>query len=142
MYAERERRPKQERPASVACTRRSGFTLIEVLLATALVAMGLGAITVTVSTALRISAGTSNMMGAMHLAREQVEGLATNRFSAAALELGRHEIDLPGHEAFYIVSDAGDRRRDVEVVVAYLNPARGGTSEVQLVTRLVEVLQQ
>lgn len=128
--------------ASRGISTRSGFTLIEVLLATAIVVMGLGAITVTVSTALRIAAGTSNMMGAMHAAREQAERLATNRFSASTLEVGRHEINLPGQEAFYIVSDAGARRKDVQVVVAYFNPAKEGASEVEVVTRLVEALQQ
>lgn len=141
MDAGRDRHAKPGTTATGVCTSRSAFTLIEVLLATALVTMGLGAITVTVSMALRIAAGTSNMMGAMHLAREQAEGLATNRFSAAALEAGRHEIDLPGHVAFYIVSEASARRKDVEVVVAYFNPARSGTSQVQVATRLVEALQ-
>lgn len=141
MLLERRCLPGKGMPTAAEGASRSGFTLIEVLLATALVAMGLGAITVTVSTALRIAAGTSNMMGAMHLAREQVEGLATIDFGAAELEVGRHEIDLPGHDAFYVVSDAGAGRRDVRVVVTYFNPAKGGSSEIDVATRLAEALR-
>ena len=75
-----------------ARSRKGGFTLAEVLIASAGVALGAVGILVAFSVLTRTARVMNTQASALHLARQQIEQLRTCSFSDAALSMGTHSI--------------------------------------------------
>lgn len=128
--------PSPERDSS-----RSGFTLVEVVLATAMLAMGMGATTLTISMAIRMASANSNLMGAMHAGRQELEELTARGFHDPSIEVGTHYVTNGIFTASYQVTSAGPGRKTLRMDVPYLNPMTGQAASVRLETLLAESLQ-
>ncbi len=120
---------------------RAGYSLVEAVLATALLAMGLGAVTTTVSMAVRTAGTTSNMLAATHTARQQLEQLTVNTYNNASLEFGTHLLPNQVEGSIYVVSSVGNLRKRVQVRIPYQNLLTGGQSWVEMGTRVVDSMQ-
>lgn len=120
---------------------RAGYSLVEAVLATALLAIGLGAVTTTVSMAVRTAGATSNMLAATHTARQQLEQITTNTYNHASLEFGTYTLPGQAEGSTYVVSSVGNLRKRVRVRIPYENPVTGGQSWVEMSTRIVDSMQ-
>lgn len=103
--------------------------------------MGLGAVTTTVSMAVRAAGATGNMLAATHIARQQLEEITTNRYTRAELDLGTYDLPEYGEGAAYIVTSAGNLRKRVRVRIPYENPVTQRQSWIEVSTRVVDSMQ-
>ncbi len=124
----------------------SGFTLIEVLIAMAILGVGLLSIAVAQLTAIKVSSRSKNLQQAMFLAREQMDDLEALPPGAPALAAAG-TVDDPANP-LKATADPGDQttfNRSVTVtpnapsaglaqitVTVVWNSPQGGTRQVQL----------
>ncbi len=126
--------------------RESGFTLIEVLMAMAILGVGLLAIAVAQLTAIKVSSRSKNLQQAMFLAREQMDDMEALPMGAPALSAAG-TVDDPGNplRASNDPEDGTTFNRSVTVtpnspapglsqitVTVVWNAPQGGISQVQL----------
>jgi type IV pilus modification protein PilV len=124
----------------------SGFTLLEVLIAMAILGVGLLSIAVAQLTAIKVSSRSKNLQQAMFLAREQMDDLEALPLNAPALAAAG-TVNDPGNP-LKATSDPDDQttfNRSVTVapntpsaglaqitVTVVWNSPQGGTRQVQL----------
>ena len=124
----------------------SGFTLLEVMIAMAILGVGLLSIAVAQLSAIKVSARSKNLQQAMFLAREQMDDIEALPLNAPLLQAGATTND-PGNP-LQTSNDPDDQttfNRSVTVtpnapapglaqvsVTVVWNNARGGTRQVQL----------
>jgi type IV pilus assembly protein PilV len=71
---------------------KAGLTLVEVVIAMMVVAVGIGGTIQVASMANKMTRSTANQMQAVHMARQQLETMRQNSFSDSALSLGSHSV--------------------------------------------------
>jgi len=124
----------------------SGFTLIEVMIAMAILGVGLLSIAVAQLTAIKVSSRSKNLQQAMFLAREQMDDIEALPLNAALLQAGA-TTDDPGNplKASNDPDDLTSFNRSVTVtpnaptpglaqvsVTVVWNSPQGGVRQVQL----------
>ena len=122
-----------------------GFTLVESVLAVMILGIALGACVLSFSMAMKSVGTASNQMAALHYARDQLEVLRTNSFTATALNAGTGTI--PTNSTIYgnlygsyTVSNVNPATKDITMRVSYPNRIRGGVSTNTLTTSVVSTL--
>jgi type II secretory pathway pseudopilin PulG len=98
----------------------SGMTLVEVMVATGVLLLGLSTFLAAFSGIGRVSVAANRRMQALHRAREVLELVMGQPYSSSALNVGTHALS----DAAYTVSlDTGFKTtKDVAVTVAWLDP--------------------
>lgn len=107
---------KEKRVESVrkATKKKTGFTLIEVLVSILIMAIGLSAIGVSVVTALRISSQSKERSKVLAFARMQLEELHTVGFDNAAMSVGKHNFPSTApYKGFYRVYNTSASKRRI-----------------------------
>ncbi len=120
---------------------KGGFTLVESVVAVMILGMALGACMLSFSMAMRTVGTASDQMAAMHFARDELESLRTNSFSAAALSAGGpYAFSNATFSGSYTVSNVDSATKNIAVSVAYINRIHRGFSTNTLTTSLVSSL--
>lgn len=126
---------------SSAHLRRSGFTLAEMLVASAVLVITLGATLTTMMMYRRAADLSGRHMRAVHETRRVLERLYTLDFYHVRLQPGTHDIpsewNTPGS---YHITLVDPRTKDIEVTVTWSAPWRNRIHEVVLVTSMSESL--
>lgn len=112
--------------------RQGGFTLVEMVVSSAILMMVFVAILGTVSTARRISSLTENQLACLHIARTTLEPLNHRSYDSSDFAEGTRQ--LQNRRGYYAISEvSGQRSKDVTVVVNWVEPT-GMTQSVSLTT--------
>ncbi|MCS7048717.1 MAG: type II secretion system GspH family protein [Verrucomicrobiae bacterium] len=119
-----------------------GFTLVEVVMAVAILGFVLGACLLSFSMAMRSVGTARNEMMALHHARFELERLRTFAFTNAALNAGTYSISNANYTGNYTVTSVDTHTKDITVRIFYRNHIRGGTSTNVLTTSMVRVLHR
>lgn len=110
---------------------KKGFTLVEVVIAMAILALTLSAFMYSFVQATHSAVMSENRIEAIHNARNQMEMLLTHSYSSAQLNYGVHAIS----NGFYIVTTnmqyAGSVK-DIALTIRWFNPKSAVTSSVSL----------
>jgi len=119
----------------------AAFTLAEMLIASAVLLMTLGA-TLTAMMMYRRAADLSGRhMRAVHESRRVLEQVTAHDFYHARLQPGRHLIPSDwGAQGAYEVILRDPRTKDIEVTVTWSAPWRDRVHEVQIATSMSESL--
>lgn len=113
---------------------RSGFTLVEIVVASTIMLIVFTAVLGTFSYGRRSASLTENRLCCLHIARQVLESLSLQGFSSTALATGTGKT-LPGFPAgrgYYNVTQNGGTK-DVTVVIRWTEPL-GMTQSVSLAT--------
>ena len=116
---------------------RSGLTLIETVVATALLVLGLASFLSALATIRRVSVAADRRMEAMHRAREVLEAVVTQPYGSSALNLGKHSLS----DASYVVSlmSGFATTKSIVVTVPWQAP-NGATHQIELRTAVASCL--
>ena len=111
---------------------RDGFTLVEVMVASAILLISVIAVLSAFSYSRRTESLTENRLACMHIAREVMEKLRHESYSSTALDLGTGKT-LPGYpraRGYYNVSQGGGvgEKKDIKVVIEWVEPTGMGQS--------------
>lgn len=102
--------------------KREGFTLIEVVVASAVMMVMFVAILGTISTARRISSITENRLACMHMARETLETMTRRGYDSSDFDVGKKYF--PNNRGYCNITQvSGQRTKDVEVVINWIEPS-------------------
>jgi len=116
-----------------------GFTLVEVLVAAALLILSLAAFTVSFVQSRRSVAISDNRLDAIHTARDKMETLGSYPYAASELSAGTHNFS----NGFYMVSNNTSARvKDIVVTINWINPLGKITSTVSLAGSVSSELHQ
>lgn len=117
----------------------AGFTLVEVVIAMALLLLALTAFVVSFVQSRRSAGIAENRLEALHNARNQMETIYNYPFSSTGLSLGTHNFA----NGFYTVSNnVSARVKDVVLTVRWVNPAGKATSTISLAGSISSNLHQ
>jgi len=123
---------------------RAGFTLTEVMVATCIFGIALGACCMSFSFAMRGVNTAANQMDALQDARNQIELLRTYKFTNTTyLTAGTYRItNNPFYSGNYIVSNADSWTKDITVNIEFCNRLKGGMSTNTLYTSITKTLHK
>ena len=100
---------------------RDGFTLTEVVVASAIMIMVFGAVFETVSFGRRCGSITENQLASLHIARQTLETLVIKNYTSADLAVGTKQ--LPGNRGSYVVTEDSDgKTKNITVVIKWVEP--------------------
>ncbi|MGA2220446.1 MAG: type II secretion system protein [Verrucomicrobiia bacterium] len=125
---------------SCRMANRSGFTLVESVLAVMILGIALGACILSFSMAMRAVNTAGNQMAAVHSCRNALEALRTNSFSSTALQLGAGTFSNATISCTYTVTTVDANTKNISVSMPYRNYIHGGFSTNTLTTSLVSTL--
>lgn len=108
--------------------RESGFTLIEVMIAMAILGIGLMSIAVAQLTAIKVSSRSKNLQQAMFLAREQMDDLEALPPGAALLQVAATTDDAANPIA--LSTNDGNLQTFTRSVTVTPNTPEAGLSQV------------
>lgn len=101
--------------------RKDGFTMIEVVVASAIMALVFIAMLGTVSTSRNIQSLTENRLASLHIARETLERYSTISYDSAEFAVGTNQLpNNRGSVAIKAVS--GQTTKDVTVIINWVEP--------------------
>ena len=107
----------------------AGFTLVEVVIASALLVLSLAAFIVSFVQSGRSAAISDNRLDAIHTARAKMETIGSYSYTASELSAGPHNFS----NGFYTVSNNTTARvKDIVVVTWWINPMNSVSSAVSL----------
>lgn len=116
-----------------------GFTLVEVVVALALLLLGLTAFVVSFVQSNRSAVISDKRLEAIHNARDKMETLLSYTYNASDLSVGTHNFS----NGFYTVSNnTAAMVKDVVVTLRWINPAGKMTSTVSLAGSVSSELHQ
>jgi len=122
---------------------RGAFTLVEVVVATALMILALAAFVGVFVMAKKSAAISENRMEAVHNARYAMEQLLTCRYVDAALTTGAHTTDLAGvRYGVAVVSNSLYTVKNIAVTSTWVNPTANITSIFVLTGSMSSELHQ
>ena len=125
--------------SAAADRRAAGFTLVEVVIAMALLILSLSAFAVSFVQSRRSAAIADNRLDAIHTARDKMETLGSYLYTAPELSAGPHNF-LNG---FYTISNnTAARVKDIVVTINWVNPLGKVTSTVSLAGSVSSELHQ
>lgn len=109
---------------------KSGLTLVEVMVATVLLIMGLATFLAAFSSFQRVSETADHRMAAMHKARGILESVMAKHYQSDALNVGTHNLS----DASYTVTLASGfvTTKDISVNVPWINPTGNTTCNMIL----------
>jgi type II secretory pathway component PulJ len=120
--------------------KRAGFTLAEVCVASALMALVFVAVLGTISVGRRSASLVENRLAALHIARATMEDLRRHLYGSP--ELAEGTTLLPGNRGRYVVTSAGDgSTKDVAVHIDWVEPD-GDVHTVSLTTSFTRSLHR
>jgi prepilin-type N-terminal cleavage/methylation domain-containing protein len=118
---------------------KAGFTLVEVVIAMALLILSLAAFTVSFVQSRRSAAISDNRLDAIHTARDKMEVICSYLYSSTGLSIGTHNFT----NGFYTVSNNTSARvKDIVVTLRWINPPGKITSTVSLASSVSSNLHQ
>jgi len=117
----------------------TGFTLVEVVVAAALLILSLVAFTVSFVQSRRSAAIADNWLDAIHSAREKMETLGAYTYNASELATGTHAFS---NGTYIISNNAAARVKDIVVTINWINPLGKTTSTVSLAGSISSELHQ
>jgi prepilin-type N-terminal cleavage/methylation domain-containing protein len=100
---------------------RSGFTLVESVLAVMILGIALGACILSFSMAMRAVKTEGNQMNALHSCRDALEALRTNHLYSAALQPGTNTFSNATFNCTYTVTVVDTNTKNISVSVPYRN---------------------
>lgn len=116
-----------------------GFTIVEVVIATALLILSLAAFIISFVQSGRSAAIADNRLDAIHSARDKMEAIGSYIYTASELSAGTHNFS----NGFYTVSNnASARVKDIVVTIRWVNPLGNITSTVSLAGSVSSELHQ
>lgn len=122
---------------------RRGFTLVEVVVAAALLILSLAAFTVSFVQSRRSVALADNRLDAIHTAREKMETLSSYPYTASELSVTPNPCTFYFSNGFYTVSNnTAARVKDIVVTINWVNPLGKVTSTVSLAGSVSSELHQ
>jgi len=118
---------------------QAGFTLVEVVIAMALLILSLAAFTVSFVQSRRSAAISDNRLDAIHTARDKMETLGSYLYTASELSAGTHNFS----NGYYTVSNNTSARvKDIMVTINWVNPLGKMTSTMSLAGSVSSELHQ
>ncbi len=119
---------------------RGGFTLIEVVVASAIMMLVFAAMLGIVSYARRTASLTENRLACLHIARQTMEHLIAQSYTATDNAVGTTQ--LPNSRGSYtITQDSDGKTKNITVVINWVEPT-GGQQSVSLTTSLSKSLHK
>ena len=119
----------------------AGFTLVEVVIATALLILSLAAFTASFVQSRRSAAISDNKLDAIHAARGQMESICSSNYTA--LSVGTHSFSSGIYTGVYTIScNTVARVKDITVMINWINPPGRATSTVSLAGSVSPELHQ
>lgn len=115
---------------------QSGFTLVEVVIASGIMALVLSGFIATFVMSQRSAILASNRMEACHIARENMDKVICNGYSNSAVSVGQHTIpavtnDTCVFKSWYVISNnIPCGVKDIRLVVSWANPKGVSTATV------------
>jgi type II secretory pathway pseudopilin PulG len=110
--------------------KREGFTLIEVVVSSAVMMVVFVAVLGTLSTARRLSSITENRLACLHIARQYLEAYSFRGYDTPDFAVGTKQ--LPGNRGTCVISAvSGQNSKDVTVTVNWVEPT-GMTQSVSV----------
>ena len=119
-------------------SRNTGFTLVEVVVSSFLLAVAFAGILTAMSAMSRTAWMADEVNRHAHIARQYLEDLRTHEFADAELALGTNTLP----DGFYVVSGASATSTLRQVTVTQYAVVRGRTTQVDMTTLLTEALHQ
>ena len=115
-----------------ARSSRSGFTLVEACVSVLILGLVFAGLLAILSAGRKGASLAENRLAALHIARQEMEGLRLNDFFSPTLSVGAHQ--LPGGRGRYSVVQSGNGwTKDITLVVDWQEPA-GAVHSVSLTT--------
>jgi prepilin-type N-terminal cleavage/methylation domain-containing protein len=103
--------------------RTAGFTMIEVVVASAIMSLVFIAMLGAVSTARNVQSLSENRLACIHIARETLEQYSTLSYDSAAFAVGTNQ--LPNNRgAVVIKAVSGQTTKDVTVTINWVEPTK------------------
>ena len=124
--------------------KREGFTLTEVVVASAIIMLVFGALIGSFTYARRSVALTEERLVCLHIARQAMESLRTHSFTSSelAVGIGKTLPGFPGDRGHYDVTlEANGKTKNITVVVDWVAPW-GLSQSVSLTTSVSESLHK
>ena len=131
---------EQKAGRSAKLGSKLGFTIVEVVVASALMVLVFAAVFGTLSAGRRSVSLVENRLAALHIARETVENLRSLGFFDTALSAGVH--NLPGGRGQYSITniDSG-QTKNVAVTIVWVEPT-GAEKSLSLTTSFSKSLHR
>ena len=128
---------------------KGGFTLVESMVAVAILGIALGACVLSFSLAMRVSDTSRNQMFALHAARSKLEYLRTLSYTNSALNVGTYGINTNNSSSGYYTNYWGSYTvtangypgvKNITVAICYQNYPRDNISTNTLTTSVSQTL--
>ncbi len=101
--------------------RTAGFTMIEVVVGSAIMSLVFIAMLGAVSTSRNVQSLSENRLACLHIARETLEQYSTLSYDSAAFEVGTNQ--LPNNRGVCVIrAVSGQSTKDVTVTINWVEP--------------------
>ena len=123
-------------------SRREGMTLVEVVVASAIMLIVFVALFSGLSFARRATQLTEHRLQALHLARQTLEGLRIKSYTAAELDKKSYGLALPApFSGSYVVSEpVRDELKNIKVIIKWREKGWGPEQTLELETQMSQWL--
>jgi prepilin-type N-terminal cleavage/methylation domain-containing protein len=101
--------------------RRAGFTLVEICVASAILALIAASVLGVLVVGRRSASLAENHLAALHIARSTLETLGNKPFNSTELQIGTTQ--LPGNRGNYVVESVDARTKNVTVNIDWVEPS-------------------